>query len=112
MMNCMDMIGTQSLAVKISNYLIMEMLRSNTPVVLITPQNVTSLPLGSNYDDAAPTPDDYQKIVNRLKIMSGLNPFGSNKTETGEFEVKVAGESHQFQITIAANDASVCLQVR
>ena len=54
---------------------------------------------------------DYNRIVNRLKIMSGLNPWPSKEEIRGEILLRVAGGAFTASITVAPNDQSIKIDI-
>lgn len=46
----------------------------------------------------------YQNVLNRIKLMAGLNPIGSKTDTNGCFNVTVAGQDYTFIVTVSAGD--------
>jgi hypothetical protein len=50
---------------------------------------------------------DYKHVVNRIKIMAGLNPYLYSEETSGKILLKVRGAPYTGHVTIAPNDESV-----
>lgn len=50
---------------------------------------------------------EYRKIVNRIKVLSGLNPVRYKEEKMGKFNVKTDGQDYKIETTIGVKDSYV-----
>ena len=79
--------------------LLVEMVENGEWSKVLSPNNI---PVNKKYETV-----DYNHVVNRLKVMTGLNPYPYKEAVKGEIPLRVAASSYTMHIVVAPNDESL-----
>ena len=83
------------------NMLLTDMVARDLPSVTLRPTECPPI-LEHSKSSGPKDPPEFQKLVNRLKIMSGLNPVQSPTPISGSFDLSLGDNS--FTVTIHFED--------
>ncbi|HBC88076.1 MAG TPA: hypothetical protein DCZ94_14090 [Lentisphaeria bacterium] len=90
-------------AVRYVDILIYSMIKEKDYLKIIDSKN---LPVIDEYKEV-----DYKHVLNRIKVMAGLNPYPYREKAEGIITLRVAGVPYTAHVTVAPNDESARIQI-
>ncbi len=95
------------------NELLSKMIAENINEVKLTEEdylmNVLDLKKNTYNEETVKELPEYRKIVNRIKVLSGLNPVHYKEEKMGKFSVRTNGQDYKIETTIGVKDSYVKL---